>query len=351
MFIFRFFGWTLRWSVALVFFLGVMAGAGYFVFDRVSQGGEHVTVPDVQKLPVAEAMVLLAQEGLEWAKPTVMVSELVPANYVLAQRPPAGKVVRTGRKIYLTISSGHEMQAAPNLVGEALQAARQKISDSKYREGTTARVSNPAPADTVLAQDPPPGQDIMTGAAIHLLVSSGLPRGPILMPDITGKSVQLVSRILDPLGVQVLPIKRIETNQEYDVVLVQSPEPGSLLTDTQVVSYEYRPSGLTPVPDARRVIELRFVGPLSWFNRPIRVDAIDASGRRIVFPPQQEYEAGDRPLYEPYRELRYTSNPFAGDLTVEFYIDGRKARSYQYMGDDPPIVTDYDDFLVTEGQT
>lgn len=350
MFIFRFFGWTLRWSLALVFFIGVMAGAGYLVFDRVAQGGEHVTIPDVTGLPVAEAMALLAQEGLEWAKPTTMVSDRVAANYVLAQRPPAGKVVRTGRKIYLTISSGHETQAAPNLVGKALMAARKEISDSKYREGTTARVPNPAPTDTVIAQDPPPGEDIITGGPIHLLVSAGVPRGPVLMPDITGKSVQLVSRILDPLGVRVVPIKRLETDQEYDVVLLQSPAPGSLLAENQVVTYHYRPSGLTPVPNAERVVELNIVGPPSWFNRQIRVDAIDSSGRRIVFPSPQQYEAGDRPIYEPYAPLKYTSNPYSGELTVEFYIDGRKARSYHYIGDDPPIVTDYDDFLYTEGQ-
>lgn len=341
----------MRWSVALVFFVGVMAAAGYFVFDRVAQGGEHVTIPDVTGLPVAEAMAGLAQEGLEWAKPTTMVSERVAANYVLAQRPAAGKVVRTGRKIYLTISSGHEAQAAPDLVGKALMAARQEISDSTYREGTTARVPNPAPQDTVLAQDPPPGEDIITGGAIHLLVSAGVPRGPVLMPDITGKPVQVLSRVLDPLGVQVLPIKQVETDQEFDVVLLQEPPPGSLLSDNQVVTYRYRPSGLTPVPNAKRVITLVTTGPPSWFDRQIRIDVIDSAGRRIVYPSPQAYDAGERPVYEPYQPIKYDSPPFEGELTVEFYIDGRKARSYQYIGDDSPIVTDYNDYLYTEGQT
>jgi hypothetical protein len=123
-----------------------------------------------------------------------------------------------------------------------------------------------------------------------------------------------------------------------------------VLSDTQVVTYYYRPSGLTPMPNARRLVALQFVGPPSWFNREIRVDAVDASGRRIVYPTQQDYEAGERPVYEPYVPLTYKSNPFSGELTVEFYISGRKARSYQYVDDDPPVITDYDDYLLVEEQ-
>jgi beta-lactam-binding protein with PASTA domain len=328
-----------------------MAGAGYFVFNRIAEGGEYVAVPDVQRLPLAEAVERLAAQGLEFAKPNLIVSELVPANYVLAQRPAPGKVVRSGRKIHLTVSSGHDRRAAPELVGKPLPAARQEIVEKNYREGTTAHVPNPAPADTVLAQDPPPGGDILAGAPINLLVSAGEPHGPLLMPDITGKPVQTVSQILDPLGVQVLPIKQTELDGEYDVVLMQTPEAGSLLTETQVVTYEYRPSGLVNVPNARRKLILQFVGPDVWAGRELRVNVIDRTGSRIVFPSPEDYEQDRRPVYLANSELKYENDPsqWTGELTVEVYIDGHKARAYRYVGDAEPIVTEYDDYLRVVG--
>ena len=49
-------GWGIRWSLAAVFFLAVMAGAGYYVFAQVLQGGATVKVPDVE-LPEASVAV------------------------------------------------------------------------------------------------------------------------------------------------------------------------------------------------------------------------------------------------------------------------------------------------------
>ena len=54
-FIFLFLGWVIRWTLACVFFLAVMAAAGYYVFAHAIEGGGYVRVPDVTNRPITEA--------------------------------------------------------------------------------------------------------------------------------------------------------------------------------------------------------------------------------------------------------------------------------------------------------
>jgi beta-lactam-binding protein with PASTA domain len=60
----RFFAWTIQWSLATVFFLAVMMGAGYYVFMETLSGGAQVTVPKIVGLPVTDASYRLVEQGL-----------------------------------------------------------------------------------------------------------------------------------------------------------------------------------------------------------------------------------------------------------------------------------------------
>ncbi len=156
-FILRFAAWSIQWTVATVFFLLVMAGAGYYVFMEALDGGQHVTVPNVVGLPITEASFLLAERGLELGKQEQVTHPTVPKYHVIAQRPDAGRVVRTGRKVYPVVSMGTPFLTAPSYVKKALNDARQEITESRFRVGTVARIPHKSPRDTIIAQDPPPG--------------------------------------------------------------------------------------------------------------------------------------------------------------------------------------------------
>ncbi len=162
-----------------------------------------------------------------------------------------------------------------------------------------------------------------------------------VMPDIVGTSLDQAMERLAELKVEVLPVKQFESEQPLDVIFQQSPEPGIPLSDDAVVTYWYRPSGKVDVPNARREVALNFIGPESWHNKEIRVEAVDASGRRMVFPSQEAYDAGKRQVYELHTPLTYRSNPFVGQLIIEFFIGDQKARSYRYVDDAPAEITDY----------
>ncbi len=124
---FLFVWWCVRWSLAIVLFVAVMLGAGYYVYHEALTGGKHVEVPDVTMRPVTEASYLLAEGGLELGPQTQIPDDRVPKYYVIAQRPASGKVIRVGRKVSVTVSDGISL-----MVGSAITEASDP--EKEYQE-------------------------------------------------------------------------------------------------------------------------------------------------------------------------------------------------------------------------
>ena len=335
-FVVRFVGWSIRWTAATVFFLAVMAGAGYFVFMEILSGGQHVTVPNIVDLPITEASLVLAEQGLELGKQAQVPHPTVPKYHVITQRPAAGRVVRTGRRVHPTVSMGADFLITPDLLHTTLEEARRAITQSRFRAGTVARVPHKTPRDTVIAQDPAPGQYIPNQGSIHLLASAGTDRQSAFMPDILGKDVQEVLRILSPLGVTVVPNEVDSEGVLEDVVLNQHPPPGTLVYEGQLVTYDVKPSGTIALPDTRYRAEVRHAMRYDWFDRDVRVDIVDRRGnRQTAWSKPPLFDAMSKRTYIAGSAIRIPVT-YTGEVSVEIYINGQLVESYYLSeGADP----------------
>ena len=282
---FGFLGWSIRWSLATVFFLGVMAAAGFYVFSQAVAGGEYVTVPNIVNLPILEASSRLGEAGLEVGRQTARPSDQVPAYHVIAQRPEAGRVVRVGRKVFPIVSQGEDVVTAPNLVGKSLDQVESTWAQG-FRLGTTARLAHSAPRDQVIGQDPGPGRPMTRGAEISLLVSDGSSQD-YQMPDLVGMRVEEAMRRLASLPINAVPNRVDRPEAEFDVVLAQRPMPGAILHEGDDVSYDIRVSGQVELPRARRKVEVVYEVPDSWFDREVRIEVVDKNETRLVVLPSQ----------------------------------------------------------------
>jgi beta-lactam-binding protein with PASTA domain len=339
-FILRFLWWSLRWSFATVFFIAVMAGAGWYVFNKAVAGGGYVTVPNLHNLPITEAMVVLTQRGLEVGEQFPMPSDDVPKYHVIAQRPAAGRVIRAGRKVYPTVSSGLELKKAPDVVGRTLEAAKELLMRDSFRPGIVSRIASDAPWDTVIGQDPPANCEHGRGNEVHLLLSKGKEGAaePFYMPDLVGKPFQEAGRILSQGGLAGTINLVNRPGEAVDVVLNQDPPAGSLVRPGDAVTYDVC---LTDPSLGRRREPVTYVMPASPIEREVRIDTVDASGvRRTVFPLEQHYVNGLPPRYAGGTPLNLNV-AFFGEVTVEIYLDGTKVRSYYFEGDSQPVITDY----------
>jgi serine/threonine-protein kinase len=332
----KFVAWFIQWSVATVFFLLVMAGAGYYVFMEALDGGRYVTVPKITDLPITEASLLLAEQGLELGSQTQVPHATIPKYHVIAQRPDAGRVVRTGRKVYPIVSMGLSFMKAPSLLKKSLDEAREELAQSRFRVGSVARIPHASPRDTIISQDPPPGRDIPNQGDIHLLVSAGTEKQSAFMPDIRGMNVQDALKLLMPYNVKLIPNKVDIPDAREDVVLNQDPVPDALIYPGQLVTYDVKPSGTVDIPDARYEAEIRYTVDYDWADRDVRVDLVDRRGaRRTVWKKTPLYDALSKSRYVAGTVLRIPVT-YVSEATVEICINGAIEASYRLKdGSDP----------------
>ena len=331
-----------------MFFLAVMAGAGYYVFMKALDGGDYVKVPDIAGLPITEAAYLITEQRLELGKQTQVPDPAVPQYHVIAQRPAAGRVVRTGRKVYPTVSIGADMLITPDLRRKRLSDARRELASARFHEGGVARIPHASPRDTVIGQDPPPGQSIPNQGSINLLVSGGPEQQEqktfIFMPDIRGKGVEEAARILAPYTVTLVPNPVDILDARVDVVLDQDPPPDTLIYEGQVVTYDVKPSGalsLPGVPEAEEQTryEAKIVHAMNadWYGSDVRVDVIDRHGNReTVWTKAPRFDGQAQATFVAGSAIQFPVR-YINQATVEVYVDGHGVASYRLEGGADPV--------------
>jgi serine/threonine-protein kinase len=142
----------------------------------VSKGPELVDVPDVVGLTRREAVISLEAAGLEVRESDFqyVFSDTVQKDRVVSQEPAGGtRRVPRGTAVRLVISKGPEAGTVvvPNFVGEHINVARVLLAGMGLTEGTVTTVESSQPEGTVIAQDPAPGAEVVSGTPVSFTVS------------------------------------------------------------------------------------------------------------------------------------------------------------------------------------
>jgi beta-lactam-binding protein with PASTA domain len=332
-----------RWTGAMIFFIGVMGLAAYWVFTQAVQGGSYVLVPDVTGLSFTRAADVLTEAGLELGKRHEVADDRVPEFHVIVQRPRANLTVRAGRKVSLTISEGKRFEPVPGFIGKTLDESLRELESTRLLAGSIARIHNNLPADTVLAQDPEPLHPVEVGGEVHLLVSDGPYAQTMIMPTLVGKSLEQAQMALSNLNVKVVPYKVERAGAEYDTVLAQYPEPGSRLNEGDMVTFDIRLQSASYLPNAKRAVDAVFVVP--DMGRTVNVSIytlLPGGGRTLEYPKAgQHYSEGSSPPQLAPGTSITVPLAYESELTVEFLVDGRLYTSYYYSRDARPIISSH----------
>ena len=325
----------IQWSVATAFFILVMAVAGYVVYNEALAGGRHVEVPDIVDVPITEATLLLAERGLELGDQTPVSHPTVPAYHVISQRPESGRVVRSGRKVYPTVSLGADVKSAPEVVQMYLEDAQKTISGERFRVGSVARVPSERPRDWVLAQDPEPGRNMQTQGEINLLVSAGQEERSSFMPDLRGMTIEDALQEAAPLGLTMISREVDLPDARPGIVLDQDPPPDTRIYEGQKITYYVKTGEVEPEeePEPQSYFaDFRHEMPYDFYDREVRVDVVDETGgRSTLFTKPAAFDAQSRASQVAGSELRIQLS-YSKEAMVEIYVDGRNVVSY-YLRD------------------
>ncbi|WP_182897259.1 Stk1 family PASTA domain-containing Ser/Thr kinase [Microbispora sp. H10830] len=138
-----------------------------------SAGPETVPVPKVESLNLTDARAKIAEVGLTPGRVSKSASDTVPRDQVIRTNPPVGKRVKKGSTVNFVVSAGL-------LMPDVTQMMRDQAEKFLREKGFNVQIdetADDAPPGTVIAQDPPGGAEVVSGAIVHLTVSRGPDQG------------------------------------------------------------------------------------------------------------------------------------------------------------------------------
>jgi serine/threonine-protein kinase len=226
-------------ALAYLGVLGVLFGLVAYVAFSVFVRGGVTPVPELRGLSEADALALLADQGLgtQWAEDG-RFDEQVPKGHVLQQDPRPGVYVKRNTEVTLTLSRGPRRIEVPDLSGQALQAARVSLAGAGLVVGRTFDVYDAfGDSGVVVNQQPPPGSRVARDAPVDLFLSVGATAEVFVMPDLVRRSYDDVRAFFETRGFRIGRV----SYETYDgvaagTVLRQFPLAGHPLRRGEVIS-------------------------------------------------------------------------------------------------------------------
>jgi serine/threonine-protein kinase len=240
------FGRRGRWPAVAVALALVLAAAALFFYT--AGPGAKTSVPRVVGLTKVVAQRHLAQAHLG-AVIVKLFDETAKAGVVLAGDPPAGREIRKGSTVTLTISQGPERYDVPKLLGRTQVDAEQRVTDARLSVGKVRKAfSETVPEGQVISTSPAADTSVKRAASVSLTISAG--RQPIELADWTGRPVDQAVAALTEAKLKVDATKKDWSDTvPKGSVLSQSPPTGTLFQGGRVTLVVSKGPELVAVPD------------------------------------------------------------------------------------------------------
>jgi eukaryotic-like serine/threonine-protein kinase len=193
--------------LALIALLAALAGLGYLLAKQLSDnggGGDLVEVGNYVGMNQTEAKIRLEERGLK-ADIVAEDNDQFPADQVYDQDPDPGTKLEKDKVVTLHVSAGKGQVKIPDVTGETLDDAQQRLADAGFQYRVLQETSDTVDAGKVTRTDPPVGTSADKGSAVKLYASAG--KEQVEIPDVAGMDpVQAGST----LGAKSLNPKRVE---------------------------------------------------------------------------------------------------------------------------------------------
>jgi beta-lactam-binding protein with PASTA domain len=207
------------------------------VLKLYTRHNHDLTVPDFTGLSLADAFDVAGQRDLRVEVFDSVFLADFERGTVVEQHPRAGFMVKKNRKIFLTMNAMNpEKVAIPNLVELTFIQARAKIESFGLKVG---RISyepdmgiNVVLAQRINGQTIIPGDSVVKGAKIDLVLGKGLSDEQAAVPNLVGLTLEaaniLASNGYLSVGAAVHD-QSVLTDEDEQKALIykQKPEPGS----------------------------------------------------------------------------------------------------------------------------
>ena len=184
-----------------------------------------VTVPELVGLTQEEAETALKEEGLNilWEE---VYNPGVDPGLVCAQQPAAGRTVKQGQTLTVSVSLGTQWLTVPDLTGQNRDEALQSLRDQGFSVAVEFLHDNTIEPYTIVRTEPAAGEQLAAGQIVKAVVARPIPDPNRQVPDLVGLSLAEARSRLQERGLTA--VVRPSGSTE-GTVRSQDPYPGALV--------------------------------------------------------------------------------------------------------------------------
>lgn len=303
--------------LTLAFAGGILGAMATFLFQDTIRPTE---VPDVLGLSVPAAKKVAEPAGFAVVVNQEEYSAEMAAGKIVKQSPNAGTTVKALRDIFVSVSRGARTIKLPSLIGLDEAVAKKNVEKLGLKIGAVnSNYTREAAAGKVIDQEPAPNTLMAKEEPVHLVISKGVLKGEVKMPDVTGEPLADAVAMLSDAKLRLRKVvRRYEGNRPSSRVVLQSPAPGAAVEQgTEVFLTVVAPKSQEPIGEFQVRVATQL--PLYDGEREVRITKRDARGTQEVY--NKNHTGGDRIeiMVDAYKQTK-----------IEIYVDGRIIREEQY---------------------
>lgn len=224
-------------GIVVFMLLGALAFAvlvGVAVFFTAVRGEEQIMTPDVCGKDIVDALLELQEKELYPRIQLRYPDTVVNRGIVLEQDPPAGTIVKAGRRVRLVVSQGVMINSIEDYRGRSIETVRVEMQALLSSNLPSIAIKEPfmyeyshEPAGAILEQRPEPGSSINSSTVLEFVVSRGSGQAPIKTPEFTGLSVKEALDLIGKTKVDfAFKTRPVLESEKAETVVEQSPLPG-----------------------------------------------------------------------------------------------------------------------------
>ncbi|NCB38002.1 MAG: PASTA domain-containing protein [Erysipelotrichia bacterium] len=229
-----------KMTILMLILAIVLVGGVFFAYQKLNDffnRGGTVIVPDFRGKHIVEVEKIKPM-GLEIVRRDEKYDDRHLKDYVIAQFPDPGTVVKPGKQVLLSISLGLQKVNVPDMVGNSLREVDLNLLNSQLVVGDRAYVfSDSVPPDRIVSQSPLPSEEYGVNKEVDLLISLGRRPEASRLPDLSGVTLDDAKNRLKAWGFNFGRIfSKPDSGRAKFQVISTNPAPYSSVRKGDVVS-------------------------------------------------------------------------------------------------------------------
>lgn len=158
-----------------------------------------------------------------------------PAGSIIRQNPKAGRTVKEGQKITLTVSLGTQYVTVPETKNMVAEDAEQTLKDMGLNVLQKPMQDNTVASGSVIYSSPAAGETVEGGSTVILYTSRAVAQSTVMVPSLTGKTIEDARNDVRDLNVSIRTVDQA-SSEPAGTVLSQSPAAGSEVRISAVIT-------------------------------------------------------------------------------------------------------------------